>query len=113
MSGSSQQDEDVKVLHGMGYSQELLRRMGGFQNFAISRPGRGDLAVLGGGVLIFVGFQPPYELVGKFFVGTVVVLTVIWFSVERARFRGPPISEADVASRQASIAAEEAALERP
>ncbi len=28
--------EDEKVLHGMGYAQELSRRMGGFQNFAIS-----------------------------------------------------------------------------
>ncbi len=29
-------DEDVKVLHEMGYAQELSRRMGGFQSFAIS-----------------------------------------------------------------------------
>ncbi len=28
--------EDVKVLHGMGYAQELSRRMGPFQSFAIS-----------------------------------------------------------------------------
>src|SRR5215813_4932766 len=28
--------EDVKVLHSMGYAQELARRMGGFSNFAIS-----------------------------------------------------------------------------
>ena len=28
--------EDEKVLHEMGYAQELSRRMGGFQNFAIS-----------------------------------------------------------------------------
>jgi hypothetical protein len=28
--------EDEKVLHGMGYAQELHRRMGVFQNFAIS-----------------------------------------------------------------------------
>ena len=29
-------NEDEKVLHGMGYAQELHRRMGVFQNFAIS-----------------------------------------------------------------------------
>ena len=29
-------DEDLKVLHGMGYAQELARNMKGFQNFAIS-----------------------------------------------------------------------------
>src|SRR5215212_7347834 len=36
MTDSDHHDEDVKILHGMGYSQELARRMGGFQNFAIS-----------------------------------------------------------------------------
>jgi amino acid transporter len=70
----------------------------------------GVLAVLGGGVLIFVGFQPPYGLVGKFLAGTVAVLVVVWFAFERKRFPGPPLSEADVARRQAEIAAEEAAL---
>ena len=29
-------DEDVKVLHSMGYAQELSRRMHAFSNFAIS-----------------------------------------------------------------------------
>ena len=39
MSGqhdSDVQKQDVKVLHDMGYAQELSRSMGGFQNFAIS-----------------------------------------------------------------------------
>jgi hypothetical protein len=40
----------------------------------------------------------------------VVVLVVVWLAVERKRFPGPPLSEADVAKRQAEIAAEEAAL---
>ena len=30
------QDPDVQKLHEMGYAQELLRRMGGFSNFAVS-----------------------------------------------------------------------------
>ena len=29
-------DEDERILHGLGYAQELFRAMGGFQNFAIS-----------------------------------------------------------------------------
>ena len=29
-------DDDEKVLHGLGYAQELFRAMGGFRNFAIS-----------------------------------------------------------------------------
>ena len=28
--------EDIRGLHRMGYAQELLRRMGGFSNFAVS-----------------------------------------------------------------------------
>lgn len=32
----NKQTDDVKVLHEMGYAQELTRRMGAFQNFAIS-----------------------------------------------------------------------------
>jgi hypothetical protein len=30
------QEHDKKVLHSMGYAQELSRRMGGFSDFAIS-----------------------------------------------------------------------------
>ena len=84
-------------------------KKGPFHLGAWSRP-VGVLAVLGGGVLIFVGFQPPYQLVGKFLLGTVVFLTVVWFAFERRRFAGPPLTEADVARRQGEIAAEEAAL---
>ena len=39
--------EDVKVLHSMGYAQELLRRMGGFSNFAISFS---IICILSGGI---------------------------------------------------------------
>src|ERR1700742_2214925 len=40
-------DEDVKVLHSMGYAQELSRRMGLFQNFAISFS---IICILAGGI---------------------------------------------------------------
>ncbi len=47
-------DEDVKVLHHMGYAQELSRRMGGFSNFAISFS---IICILAGGITAFpVGF---------------------------------------------------------
>ncbi len=36
MANNTQMSEDEKVLHGMGYAQELSRRMGAFQSFAIS-----------------------------------------------------------------------------
>ena len=40
-------DEDTKVLHSMGYAQELSRRMGGFSNFAISFS---IICILAGGI---------------------------------------------------------------
>jgi amino acid transporter len=36
MADNTHMSEDEKVLHGMGYAQELSRRMGPFQSFAIS-----------------------------------------------------------------------------
>jgi amino acid transporter len=40
-------DDDLKVLHGMGYAQELARNMKGFQNFAISFS---IICILSGGI---------------------------------------------------------------
>jgi amino acid transporter len=40
-------DEDIKVLHSMGYAQELARRMHGFSNFAISFS---IICILSGGI---------------------------------------------------------------
>jgi amino acid transporter len=42
--------EDVKTLHGMGYAQELHRRMHGFSNFAISFS---IICILAGGITSF------------------------------------------------------------
>lgn len=42
--------EDEKVLHNMGYAQELARRMGGFSNFAISFS---IICILAGGITAF------------------------------------------------------------
>lgn len=40
-------DEDLKLLHSMGYAQELARSMKGFQNFAISFS---IICILSGGI---------------------------------------------------------------
>ena len=39
--------EDVKLLHSMGYAQELSRRMSGFSNFAVSFS---IICILSGGI---------------------------------------------------------------
>lgn len=47
--------DDVKILHSMGYAQELLRRMSGFSNFAISFA---IICIVAGGITSFqVGFS--------------------------------------------------------
>jgi amino acid transporter len=71
------------------------------------------LAVIGALILAFVGFQPPYQLVGQFLAVAVVVLVVVWFAFERKRFPGPPLTEEAVRARQVEIAREEAALGSP
>ena len=43
-------DDDVRVLHGMGYAQELARSMRGFSNFAISFS---IICILAGGITSF------------------------------------------------------------
>jgi amino acid transporter len=43
----TQSSDDVKLLQSMGYAQELLRRMGGFSNFAISFS---IICILAGGI---------------------------------------------------------------
>ncbi|MCE9648971.1 MAG: amino acid permease [Parvibaculum sp.] len=45
--GAGDITEDVKILHSMGYAQELLRSMGGFSNFAISFS---IICILSGGI---------------------------------------------------------------
>jgi amino acid transporter len=46
--------DDVRTLHRLGYAQELLRRMSGFSNFAISLS---TICILSGGIASFhVGF---------------------------------------------------------
>lgn len=47
---STEHHEDVKVLHSMGYAQELARRMSGFSNFAISFS---IICILSGGINSF------------------------------------------------------------
>src|SRR6476660_8179698 len=43
----SETSDDVALLHKMGYAQELLRRMSGFSNFAISFS---IICILAGGI---------------------------------------------------------------
>jgi amino acid transporter len=66
-------------------------------------------AIIGCGLLIFVGVQPPNEKVGYLSVAMLVAMLVIWIAFESRRFKGPPIGDM-IARRQAEIAAAEKAV---
>jgi len=67
------------------------------------------LAIVGGLILAWVGFQPPNEKVLYVGVALAAVMVVIWFAFERRRFEGPPTGER-ILARQAEIAAIEERL---
>src|SRR5207249_11497149 len=56
-------DEDIQTLHSLGYGQELLRRMSGFSNFAISLS---IICILAGGI---TSFQEGFSRVGGAAIG--------------------------------------------
>jgi amino acid transporter len=67
------------------------------------------LAIIGCGLLIFVGVQPPNEKVGYLTVGMLIAMLVIWIAFESRRFKGPPIGDM-IGKRQAEIAEAEKAV---
>src|SRR5207249_2849147 len=48
------------------------------------------LCVLGCGVIIYAGIQPPNEEAATFTAGALALAGAVWWSFERRRFRGPP-----------------------
>ena len=86
------------------------KEKGPFHLGVFSKP-NAVLAMMGGLVLAWVGFQPPNEKVLYLTIGLIVLLFLLWFTMERKRFLGPPTGER-IADRQAEIAAVEAHLER-
>jgi amino acid transporter len=70
------------------------------------------IVILGVLILMYVGIQPPFDILINYAVGTLVILGIFWFAIERRRFQGPPIGEEAIRRRQAAIAAREAALNK-
>jgi amino acid transporter len=76
MADNKHMNEDEKVLHGMGYAQELSRRMGGFQNFAISFS---IICILAGGITSYplaLSTGGGFEIVIGWLVGGIFALVV-------------------------------------
>jgi amino acid transporter len=99
----------MPILAGLFAEGKTWTEFGPFRLGAFSKP-LGVLAVLGTLVVIFIGIQPPNDILINYSIGLIVLLLVLWFGVARTRFPGPPIGEAVIAARAAEIAAEEHAV---
>lgn len=64
-------------------------RMGPWEIGRLYRP-LAVISALGCVFLIIVGMQPPNEQAVRIVGGAVVLLLVVWFGLERRRFKGPP-----------------------
>ncbi|MDQ0470792.1 amino acid permease [Labrys wisconsinensis] len=67
------------------------------------------IVLLGTLILMYAGIQPPFDILINYAIGLIVLLIVLWFGIEARRFKGPPIG-AEIAKRQAEIAAAEIAV---
>jgi amino acid transporter len=84
-------------------------RKGPFNLGGWSRP-VSALALLGSLALVVVGVQPPNEKVGYLLAAGLATLALVWWTVERKRFLGPPSSAESIQARQSGIAAAERAV---
>lgn len=64
------------------------------------------VSVVGCVILIAIGMAPPNELSISILITFSVVLAILWFSLERRRFPGPPLGGLDPARQQAIRQAE-------
>lgn len=92
----------MPVAAGIFAEGKTWKEKGPFDLGALSKP-IAILAILGGVVLVWVGFQPPNQLVGYLIVGLLVFLTILWFASERTRFEGVPQGDR-IKERQKMIA---------
>ena len=99
----------MPILAGIFAEGTRWTEFGPFRLGALSKP-IAVLAVLGTLVVIFIGIQPPNNILVSYGLGLIVLMLVLWFGIARQRFPGPPIGSAAVAARAAEIAAEEQAV---
>lgn len=61
------------------------------------------LAIIGGVAVIYIGLQPPTDILINYFIGIIGILVILWFAFERKRFPGPPVDAQAIAERQEDI----------
>jgi amino acid transporter len=81
---------------------------GPFRLGGLSKP-LAVIVLIGTVILMYAGIQPPFDILINYAIGLIVLLLLLWFGIERRRFKGPPIG-AEIARRAAEIAAAEQAV---
>ncbi|BAJ82066.1 MULTISPECIES: amino acid permease [Acidiphilium] len=99
----------MPVAAGLLAEGKTWTEFGPFRLGALSKP-LAVISIIGVFVLIYIGIQPPNNILITYGLGLIVLMLVLWFGVARVRFPGPPISREAIASRAAEIAAEERAV---
>jgi amino acid transporter len=99
----------MPIAAGLFAEGKTWTEFGPFKLGALSKP-LAFITILGGLAIIYIGTRPPNDILDSYFIGLLILLAIIWFTVARTRFPGPPIGAAAVAARRGEIAAEEAAV---
>ncbi len=68
------------------------------------------ISIAGAVFIIWVGLQPPTQILESYFIGIVGLLLVGWFAIERRRFPGPPLGDLAIKARMHEIELEEVAI---
>ena len=98
----------MPVAVGFFAEGKTWKEFGPFRLGALSKP-LAVISVVGVFILAYIGIQPPNDIVINYALGLLVLLIVGWFGYAKKHFPGPPIG-AEIAKRQAEIAAEEQAV---
>lgn len=83
-----------QLAYGMAIGAAMFargRRYGPYRLGVLSKP-YGAVAIIGGVFIIWVGIQPPTDILVHYFIGFFIILIVAWFGLEKKRFPGPPIT---------------------
>ncbi|WP_025099877.1 amino acid permease [Burkholderia sp. A1] len=85
-----------QLAYGMAIGAAMFarnRHYGPYRLGVLSRP-YGAVAIVGGIFIIWVGLQPPTDILIHYFIGFFVLMVLAWFGFERRRFPGPPVTSA-------------------
>ncbi len=101
-----------QLSYGMAIAAALLSRKRVYGPFRLGIWSKilGIIGIAGGAFIIWVGLQPPTQILQHYFIVIFILLALGWFGLERKRFPGPPVGEYLIAARQREILAEEQAV---